>query len=126
MVEQVYSLDAVFKSLSDPTRRDILGHISKHSMSVGAIAEHYTFSFAGIAKHLGVLERAGLIRKTRQGKEQIVTIDPSALAAANDYLASYTQLWEQRLDSLDTYLQSIKLEGKNHDTNKRTRVRTNL
>jgi DNA-binding transcriptional ArsR family regulator len=108
MVEQVYSLDAVFGSLSDPTRRDILNRISDRSMTVGAIAEHYKFSFAGVAKHLGVLERAGLIRKTRQGKEQIVTIDPAGLAAADLYLENYKQLWEQRLDALDKYLKESK------------------
>lgn len=82
--------------------------ISMRSMSVGAIARHYTISLAGVAKHLDVLERAGLIRKTRKGKEQIVTINPSALAEANDYLAMYRKLWEQRLDSLDHYLTSGK------------------
>ena len=112
MVEQVYSLDAVFASLSDPTRRDILKRISKRSMSISAIAGHYKFSLAGVAKHLEVLERAGLVSKTRLGKEQIVTIDPKALAAANDYLGNYKQLWEQRLDSLDVYLKSINEKGK--------------
>lgn len=107
MVEQAYSLDAVFGSLSDPTRRDILKRISKRSMSVSAIARHYKFSLAGVAKHLEVLERAGLVSKVRQGKEQIVTIDPAALAAANNYLENYKKLWEQRLDSLDHYLKSL-------------------
>lgn len=113
MVEQGYNLDSIFGSLSDPTRRDILGRISERSMSVGEIARHYAFSFAGVAKHLEVLERAGLVNKTRRGKEQIVTIDPIALAAANDYLKDYKQLWEQRLDSLDTYLKSTSKKGKN-------------
>ncbi len=108
MVEQSFSLDAIFGSLSDPTRRDIIKRISERSMSVSAIAKHYKFSFAGVAKHLEVLERAGLIRKARKGKEQIVTIDPAALAAANGYLEDYKQLWEQRLDSLDQFLKTIK------------------
>lgn len=107
MVELTYDLNSVFGSLSDPTRRDILKRISKRGMSISAIAKHYEFSFAGVAKHLDVLERAGLVRKTRHGKEQIVTIDPQALAAANDYLEVYKQLWEQRLDSLDQYLKSL-------------------
>jgi DNA-binding transcriptional ArsR family regulator len=115
MVEQVYSLDSIFGSLSDPTRRDILKRVSEHAMSIGAIAQHYAISFAGVAKHLDVLERAGLVRKSRQGKEQIVTIDPRALAVADDYLDMYRQLWEQRLDSLDMYLQANNTkEGKVH------------
>ncbi len=115
MVEHTIELDAVFGSLSDSTRRDILKRISSHSMSVGDVAKYYNFSFAGVAKHLDVLERAGLIRKTRQGREQIVTIEPRALAAADDYLEEYRQLWEQRLDALDDYLKSVTKKGKQHD-----------
>jgi DNA-binding transcriptional ArsR family regulator len=112
MVEQTYQLDAIFRSLSDPTRRDMLARIRSQSLSVSAIARHYKISFAGVAKHLDVLQRAGLIRKTKQGKEQIVAIDPTGLAAANGYLEGYRELWEQRLDSLDAYLQNINKKGK--------------
>jgi len=108
MVEYTYDLNTIFSSLSDPTRRDIISRVAQHDMSIGAIAEHYKISFAGVAKHLNVLERAGLIRKTKQGKEQIVAIDPQALAAADDYLETYRELWEKRLDSLDAYLASMK------------------
>ncbi len=76
-------------------------------MSIGEIATHYQLTFAAIAKHLNVLQRAKLISKSRHGKEQIVSISPSSLAAASKYLEAYKQLWENRLDSLDTYLQSI-------------------
>ena len=112
MVERMYSLDTIFGSLSDPTRRDILLRVSNKSMSIKEIAENYKFSFAGVAKHLDVLERAGLIRKSRQGKEQIVSIEPKALAAADLYLENYKELWEQRLDSLGAYLETITKEGK--------------
>ena len=104
MVEQTYNLDAIFGSLSDPTRRDILKRIRNNSMSVSSIAKYYKFSLAGVAKHLEVLERSGLVNKNRQGKEQIVTIDPKALAVANYYLENYKKMWENRLDSLDEYL----------------------
>jgi DNA-binding transcriptional ArsR family regulator len=111
MVEQVYSLDAVFGSLSNPTRRDILSRISERDMNISAIAKQYDFSLAAVAKHVDVLEKAGLISKVKQGKEQIVTIDAKALAAANDYLESYRQLWEDRLDSLAKYLDTINKKG---------------
>lgn len=114
MVERSYNLNTVFGSLSDPTRRDILKRVSRHSLSVSAIAGHYELSLAGVAKHLNVLEQAGLVSKTRHGKEQIVTIVPEALAAADNYIETYRQLWEDRLDSLDNYLQLItnKKKGK--------------
>jgi DNA-binding transcriptional ArsR family regulator len=111
MVEQVNNLDGIFESLSNPTRRDILDRVSEHSMSIGDIAKRYKISFAGIAKHLEILERTGLVFKTRQGKKQIVTIDPKMLVAASDYLESYRQLFEGRLDNLDEYLKSINKKG---------------
>jgi len=117
MVEQQNRLDAVFKSLSDPTRRDILKKISKKSMSVGQIAIHYQLTFAAVAKHLDVLAHAGLVTKARRGKEQIVTLSPKTLAAANHYLERYRELWENRLDSLDKYLKTINKKGTKHGAN---------
>jgi hypothetical protein len=76
-------------------------------MSVGAIAIHYQLTFAAVAKHLDVLHRAKLISKSRRGKEQIVSISPNTLATASNYLETYKELWENRLDSLDKYLKSI-------------------
>jgi DNA-binding transcriptional ArsR family regulator len=112
MVEQRNELNSVFGSLSDPTRRDILKRVSKQSLSVSEIAIHYQLTFAAVAKHLDVLHRAKLISKTKRGKEQIVSISPSTLATASKYLEIYKQLWENRLDSLDTYLQSIDKNAK--------------
>jgi DNA-binding transcriptional ArsR family regulator len=112
MVEQVNQLNSIFGSLSDPTRRDILKRVSKKNMSVGEIATHYHLTFAAVAKHLDVLHRAKLITKSRRGKEQIVSISPDTLASANRYLENYRRLWEDRLDSLDTYLQSINKNRK--------------
>ena len=87
-------------------------------MSVGEIAHYYTLSFAAVAKHLDVLQRAGLISKHRQGKEQIVSIAPKSLAAANDYLENYRQHWESRLSRL-----GILLEVENKEV-KKTRLRS--
>ncbi len=115
MVEQQYKtqqLDAVFSSLSDPTRRDILKRIAKRGMSIGEIATSYQLTFAAVAKHLTVLEHAALIKKTRRGKEQIVTLSPPALASANAYLENYRELWENRLNSLDKYLKAINKNKK--------------
>lgn len=107
MVERTKVLDSIFGSLSDPTRRDILQKVSKKNMSVGEIAAHYDLTFSAVAKHLDVLRHAKLIQKHRQGKEQIVSIAPDALAAASTYLETYRKLWENRLDSLDNYLKLI-------------------
>jgi DNA-binding transcriptional ArsR family regulator len=107
MVEQVYNLDSLFGSLSDTTRRDIIRRVSTQDLTISSIAKNYKFSFAAIAKHLNVLEKSGLVKKTRKGKEQIITIDPIALATANNYLDNYKNLWESRLDSLNDYLNTL-------------------
>jgi DNA-binding transcriptional ArsR family regulator len=106
MVEYMVELDKVFGSLSDPTRRDILRRVATREMSVGEIAEDYQITFAAVAKHLKVLERAHLIGKNKRGKEQIVTINPQVLSAADQYLENYRGLWEAQLDALDAYLHS--------------------
>ena len=108
MVERSSSLDAVFGSLSDPTRRDILKQVSRKSMTVGEIAAHYPLTFGAVAKHLDVLHRARLIQKERRGREQVVSITPETLMAASKYIDAYKTLWEQRLDSLDRFLKTHK------------------
>lgn len=106
MVEYALSLDSVFSSLADPTRRDILRRVSNQELSVGEIAQPYNLTFAAISKHLKVLEKAKLIIKRRRGKEQMVRIAPQALKEADDYLEFYRQLWESRFDSLEDYLKA--------------------
>lgn len=103
------SLDSIFRSLADPTRRDILRRVaeSKEEMSVGDIAKPYKMSFAAIAKHLNVLAKAKLITKKRQGKEQMIALSPVAFKDAAQYLQTYEKLWNDRLDSLENYLASF-------------------
>jgi DNA-binding transcriptional ArsR family regulator len=104
MVEYTLSLDSIFASLADPTRRDILRRVSSEELSVGAIAQPYDLTFAAVSKHLKVLERAKLIIKRRRGKEQMVQLVPRAFADAAEYLQWYQQFTESRLDSLEDYL----------------------
>jgi DNA-binding transcriptional ArsR family regulator len=111
MVERIEQLDHVFASLSDSTRRDILKRIAKRSMNIGQVAQPYPISFAAVAKHVDVLVRAHLVTKTRQGKEQVIILNPKTLAAANRYLEQYREMWEQRLDSLDQYLKKTQTKG---------------
>lgn len=106
----ISALDAVFQSLADATRRDILRRVSREEMSVSEIAEHYKMTLAAISKHLKVLEKARLIIKRRRGKEQIVQLAPGTLAEATDYLEQYQRLWENRLDNLERYLASLPPE----------------
>ncbi len=102
-----FGLDVIFRSLADPTRRDILQRVAKKEMSIGDIAKHYNMTFAAISKHLKILEKAKLVIKRRKGKEQIVALSPVAFKEAADYLGQYEQLWNDRFDRLEQYLKTM-------------------
>jgi DNA-binding transcriptional ArsR family regulator len=108
MVEYTSTLDDIFSSLADPTRRDILRRLRPGEQTVGELASHYDLTFAAISKHLQVLERAKLVRKRRQGREQRVELSPKSLGKADKYLEQYRVLWEGRLDSLGELLKNTK------------------
>ena len=107
MVEHT-TLDAIFSSLADPTRRDLLRRLRPREHSVGELAEHYDLTFAAISKHLQVLERARLVQKRRDGREQKVALAPAGLRQADRYLAQYRRMWEKRLDRLGDFLEANK------------------
>lgn len=104
MVEYNIYLDSLFSSLADPIRRDMLRRLINAQYTISQLAENYEVSFAAVAKHVNVLERAKLITKQRKGKEQVVSIEPHALQDASRYLQQYEALWNQRFDTLDELL----------------------
>lgn len=108
MVEYAANLDTVFKSLGDPTRRDILRRLTLGDFTVSDIAQNYSVSLAAISKHLQVLERAKLIRKRKNGNEHIVGLSPATLKTAAQHLQYYQKFWESEFDALETYLESNK------------------
>jgi DNA-binding transcriptional ArsR family regulator len=104
MVEYSLSMDAIFGSLADPTRRDILRRVARSELTVSDIASPYEMSLAAVSKHLKILEQAKLIIKRRRGKQQLVRLSPAAMHEATEYLQWYRQLMERRMDSLEDYL----------------------
>lgn len=106
-------LDNIFASLSDPVRRDILQRLAVGvELSVSDIAKVYDMTLAAISKHLKVLEKAHLIVKRRQGKQQLVQISASKLEEANEYLEKYKHLWEERFERMDKLLEIEKQKAK--------------
>ena len=101
MVEYTLDLNLVFQSLADATRRDILKRVIAQPRSISELAGAYSFSFAAIAKHIGVLEMAHLVTKHRQGRQQIIRANPAAISSAASHLQEYEALWNSRLDNLD-------------------------
>lgn len=104
MVESNAQLDLLFAALADSTRRSILARVAEAEMSIGEIARHYGLTFAAISKHIKVLEKAKLVSKRRQGKEQMVIIVPDSLGVAQHHIARYAELWGQRFDKLEAIL----------------------
>lgn len=104
MVECKINLDSVFNSLADATRRDILKRVTKQPLSISQLAEPYKISFAAVAKHVGVLASAHLVKKQRKGKEQIIQASPKTIHIATTHLKTYEKIWEERFNALDDYL----------------------
>ena len=106
MVEQQAHLDLVFASLSNSTRRDILHRVAARELSVGEIAASYDMSFAAVAKHIAVLEKARLVTKRSAGRMHIARFLPATLTDASSHLERYRDIWESRLDRLEAYLET--------------------
>jgi DNA-binding transcriptional ArsR family regulator len=108
MVEDSGTLDDVFRSLSDPTRRAMLRMLSEGQRSVGELAEPFAMSFAGASKHVRVLEDAGLVRRTVRGRVHSCELVPKRLAEADAWFDYYTRFWTARLDDLEGVLRAEK------------------
>jgi DNA-binding transcriptional ArsR family regulator len=98
------SLDRVFGALSDPTRRAMLRRLAGGVRTVGELAEPFDMSFAAAAKHVKVLEEAGLLSRTIEGRSHHCRIEAKPLAEADRWLAFYQRFWSRRLDDLEDAL----------------------
>jgi DNA-binding transcriptional ArsR family regulator len=104
MVEQRATLDAVFHALADPTRRAMLQNLSSQERTVGQLAMPFRMTLAAASKHVKVLERAGLVRRTVRGRRHICRLEPDPLAGAHAWLEFYERFWTERLDALEREL----------------------
>jgi len=106
------SLDATFAALADPTRRAILARLATGEASVTELAKPFAMSQPAISKHLGVLERAGLITRGRDAQRRPCRIEAKPLAEAEGWLDGYRQLWEANFKRLDSLLEEMKANDK--------------
>jgi DNA-binding transcriptional ArsR family regulator len=103
-------LSATFAALADPTRRAILARLAAGETSVKTLAEPFHISAPAVTKHLKVLERAGLIARSRDAQRRPCHLQPAPLREVAGWVEQYRQLWEQRLDRLEAYLQQLQSE----------------
>ena len=97
-------VDRIFQARADSPRRDIVRRVLQREQSVSELAERYAMSFAGVQKHVAVLERASLITKQRRGREQLVHGNPDALRQAAQLLDQFEELWRHRVARIDGIL----------------------
>jgi DNA-binding transcriptional ArsR family regulator len=104
MVEDPVGMDAVFHALAHGARRTMLRRLAERELTVGELAEPLEMSLAAASKHLQVLERAGLVRRTITGRRHLCRLEPAPLATASAWLNFYQRHWADRLDALETLL----------------------
>jgi DNA-binding transcriptional ArsR family regulator len=100
MVVSIQQLDRILAALADATRRDIVRRAIDGEEGVTELAGHYPMSFAAVQKHVAVLERAGLVRKHRNGRRKVVRSDPEGLRIVRSLLDRYEQLWRDRIERM--------------------------
>ncbi|HEY9627168.1 MAG TPA: metalloregulator ArsR/SmtB family transcription factor [Coleofasciculaceae cyanobacterium] len=105
-----HQLNLTFAALADPTRRAILAHLSQGEASVTELAQPFDISLPAISKHLKVLERAGLITRSREAQWRPCQLEANPLKDVDQWLEQYRQFWEQSFDRLDDYLQELQAQ----------------
>jgi DNA-binding transcriptional ArsR family regulator len=104
MVEYTSRIDDIFASLADPVRRDILERVYVAELTVNQIAMEYDISLAAISKHIKILFEAGLVRKRKKGRYQLVSAEPQVMSEAMEYFKKFEDVWSQHADEPDGYL----------------------
>jgi DNA-binding transcriptional ArsR family regulator len=101
-------LDVIFHALGDSTRRGMLASLALGEKSVGELGEPFAMTFAGAAKHVKVLESAGLIARRREGRRHICALRAESLADAERWLRQWEEFWITRLDRLQALVEHDK------------------
>ena len=112
-------LNTIFAALSDPTRRAILARLALGESSVKELAEPFSISAPSITKHLKVLERAGLIARSRDAQWRPCRLEAAPLQAVSEWVENYRRFWEQKFARLDNYLSDLQKKEKRHARTKR-------
>lgn len=97
-------LDALFGAMADPTRRAILGRLSRGEARVTDVAAEFTISLNSVSKHVRMLERAGLVARTVKGREHLLTLNPGPMDEAARWIEHHRQFWGTSLANLEKYV----------------------
>jgi len=108
----VDQLSRIFAALADPTRREILVRLADGEAAVTELAAPFEMSLPAVSKHLKVLEKAGLITRSREAQWRPCRLEGEPLREANNWLEKYRQFWDDRFDRLDDYLRDLQQKEK--------------
>ena len=106
------SFDASFAALSDATRRGVLEQLGRADASITELAEKFHMTLTGMKKHVGVLERAGLVSTQKVGRVRTCTLGLRRLEEEAAWIERYRQLWDARFNELDTIIEELKRKEK--------------
>jgi DNA-binding transcriptional ArsR family regulator len=105
-------LSTVFGALADPTRRAILARLTESDLTVAELSAPFSVSQPAISRHLKVLERAGLISRSRRATARLSHLEAEPLRRATEWMARYQEFWDESYDRLDSLLARLQQEGK--------------
>jgi DNA-binding transcriptional ArsR family regulator len=111
-------LDRTFGALADPTRRRILAQLAQGDECVTDLARPHAMSLAAVSKHLIVLEKAGLVRRRRNGRVHSLALEAKPMQEAQAWIDRYRKFWEGNLDQFEKYLDTLQTKETKHDDNK--------
>lgn len=110
---QTDPLSAKFAALADPTRRAILARLCEGEASVNDLAAPFDMSLPAVSKHLKVLEKAGLISRSREAQWRPARLEPMGMKGIAEWLEHYRRYWDASFDRLDAYLRKIQKVNEN-------------
>lgn len=105
-------LDISFAALSDATRRGVLEQLGRSDASISDLADKFHMSLTGMKKHIGILERAGLVATQKAGRVRTCKLGPRRLAEETAWIEAYRALWTSRFDALDDLVEELKQKEK--------------
>ena len=108
-------LDRTFGALADPTRRRILAQLAKGEECVTDLARPHAMSLAAVSKHLIVLEKAGLVKRRRDGRVHSLRLEARPMKEAQAWINRYREFWEGNLDRFEEYLNKLQKEENKHE-----------
>jgi DNA-binding transcriptional ArsR family regulator len=112
-------LDASFAALSDATRRGVLEQLGRRDASITDLADKFHMTLTGMKKHVGVLERAGLVSTEKVGRVRTCKLGPRQLGEETAWIERYRELWAARFDELDQVIEELNRKEKLHGRQKR-------